>query len=57
MKLDELNNRLNNLISEYEYKYNCRLKIIVYNGDKSYNGFEYEADKILLEKNDRINTK
>ena len=50
LKMEELNNKINNLISEYEYKNKCKLKISVYNGDKSYNGLEFEGDKILLEK-------
>jgi len=50
MALDNLNHKINDIISEYEYKNNCKLKISVYNGDKSFNDKEFEGDKILLEK-------
>jgi hypothetical protein len=48
--MEELNNKINNMIAEYECNEGCKLKISVYNGDKSYNGLEFEGDKILLER-------
>ena len=48
--MEEINNKINNLISEYEYKNKCKLRLTIYNGDKSYNGKEWEGDKILIDK-------
>jgi len=48
--MEELNTKINNIIEEFERHNKCKLKISIYNGDKTNGSYEYEGDKLLLEK-------